>query len=203
MNGWELYKIYAPLRRHFVSRSYDIFKYKNCSRNVSFASYESLSEREVFESTARHFSGDKVAGRFCVANFAYRADNWIYEGFTEANDCFLEWQKIRDSINKFTYENTTELLRIKKEKSLQWGDFLARTPKGNHPPLLQLYLGNKILPEMVLLLDDSRAFIDSWNDYLGSDPLAASVVHRLTKYKPFCKIEVSLASQQLIDQLIT
>ena len=67
---------------------------------------------------------------------------------------------------------------------------MVKTPKGNLPPLLQLYLSGRVTAESLVILDAiDTAFINKWLVQYDADPLVRSKVFSLTKYKAFCQYD--------------
>lgn len=142
----------------------------------------------------------------CLANFAYRDPKWLYDGYEVARECMIEWQKTRQNINNIIehdFNVLSQATTAKGGKLSFWQDFLVKTPKGNMPPLLQLYLANKISIESMVLLDRQFGFTFDWNVSLSDDPLVKSVVNRLTKYAPFCNIKWNPVFQQQFEECVT
>lgn len=200
MNGYEFNQVYLPLKYHFTSDRYDVFKYKGKCRGTDFDSYNKIKYKGLLETYARHCQSKQEAGRICVANFAYREEQWLFAGYQEAHDCYLEWQKNRQSIN-IIIQNDYHVLSKAAEK-IKWEDFYVRTPSGKLPPILQLYLAGRIHMETLILLGTHWGFIDLWSRELAQDPLAINTVVKLTKTRPFCNIEWTDKFQQLHEECV-
>lgn len=174
---------------HFTT-TYDIFKYNGKCPRTDIESFNKIRGNHMYETYARHFVSAKEAGKLCLANFAYRDPKWLYEGYPLAQECLLEWQKTMANIN---------MIVEKDIRTLPPNPFV-KTPKGNTPPVLQLYYANKISPETCILLDCSIPYIDRLHGELDSDPVAVQALTRLTKYRPFVTMKWTEQIQHIIKE---
>lgn len=183
MNGWEVFQIYQPIHLHFTTK-YDLFKYGKKTKSVSFDSYNKRKDKQVFESLARKATTKEEVGGLCVANFL-QSDDWIYKEIKDSWVVYIEWKSIRSNLRENVNHDLDVLSKIVEAKKVESFSDLFRAKSGKLPPLLQLYQTKRVISETVCYLDTKHDFLLSWIDIIRNDPLAASNVFKLMKYKPF------------------
>jgi hypothetical protein len=189
MNGWEVFKIYEPIKLHFTTK-YDVLKYNGKSKNITHDRYIQRNDKALFERISGKINKSEV-GHFCIANFIYDSDDWLYKD--TMFDVYTKWKSVRESL---TQNFTTDLKKLSefKAKLGSWGSYINKTSSGRNSPLLQMYLHRFIKPESMIILDRITPFLDGWKDQYDHDPLAENEVFRLTKYRPFSKINLESTS---------
>lgn len=183
LSGFEFFKIHHSLKLHFTSASYDVLKY-NGKTNISQQSFENRRDKMRFSSFANKLIGKNKAGHFCIANFVYGSNNFIYEPYDDAYEVYLQWKKVRESITR-TFEKDVKFLNdLKSGRAGQ--DFFSQTKSGNHPPVLQVVLGGRISIETACILDTEHAgFFDICRELYDNDPMVNKTLLRWKKYQPF------------------
>jgi len=199
MEGMTFYRVYQPIRLHFTTEKYDVIKYNGKVPPVK-------TYPKILDSWATKFYDKKKAGRYCVANFIYNKDDWIYHDKATADECFEEWterQSFIASIFEEDLENVSELIKSGQIES--WETLVNRTKGGRIAPLLQLLLHDRVRSESVVILDSygghSVGILKRWEIEFGNDPLISSQLLKLTKYKPFVNINAELANN-IISKMI-
>jgi hypothetical protein len=186
MNGWEVFLVFHPLHLHFTTE-YDIFKYRQKVRGVSFEAFQKRNDRTFFDRIATKAQTKEKAAGLCLANFIYESGNWLHQDLNYSWSVYTLWIKNRKQIKENVEHDLTLLENLIKSQKVESNEKLyTKTGRGGLPPLLQLYQTKKILPETICLLNRNHQFLHNWVDLVSSDPLASDCVFRLIKYTPFC-----------------
>lgn len=182
LSGYGFYRIYQSLHLHFTS-TYDVFKYGGKSKTINTNLYNKRRDKTIFERLAPKFQSEKRAGQFVLANFVYNSNDWLYQPYQQADEIYIKWKSIRDSLLTHIKNDLNVLSQVVKEQ--ETCNIFDKTPKGNKPPLLQLFLARRISKECLVCLDDVYSFTDNWSDWYEIDPLISDQLFVLKKYKPF------------------
>ena len=102
LRGFDVYKTYLALKRHFNSDRYNYFNYSFKNRGVSarYTTYQNRNDVFYFESLAKDLKKhDEVEG-FLVANFVYNPSMWVGEMYgDECKRVYSEWKKQVESLS--------------------------------------------------------------------------------------------------------
>jgi hypothetical protein len=183
LSGYEFFKIYHSLHLHFTSAKYDVFKY-NGKTNASYSAFERRRDKLRFDSFANKLIGKHKAGQFCIANFVYGSNHFIYEPYDDGYDVYLHWKKIRESVTHTFEKDIGYLNRIVENKP--GINLFEKTKSGNHPPLLQVGLAQMVGVETLCIIDkEHREFFDNWMLICDNDPMVTEKLLMWKKYQPF------------------
>jgi hypothetical protein len=188
MDGFQFFKRYQALRLHFFT-DYDIFKYHGKISLKTRTKFDKRQDADVFNNWGNLIQSDHEAGQLCIANNIYNSEFWVYDADKEqAQHTYLKWVGIRESISKVFEDDCNTLMRYVNDGKLsKFSDSLCKTPSGRIPPLLQLYLSNRVSAEFLIILDTiSAPFLNKWLKEYENDPLIKVKVYILVKYKTFC-----------------
>ena len=101
--GYAVYMMYQSLRLHFISDSYDYFKY-NGKTNTTKESFLTHKNKYSFYKLSRKYSLEDCRD-FLVSNFVRQDFHWVGELLTpEAEDNYTNWLKTKQSLT-YTFEN--------------------------------------------------------------------------------------------------
>ena len=104
--GYEAYKLYLALQRHFSTESYDFFKYHGkVKANVS--SYEKRGDMFAFEKVANIIPEDELK-TFFIAHFLEDPKMWIKR---MSRDTYLSY---KNRLSKMSYNFEQDMLKIKE-----------------------------------------------------------------------------------------
>lgn len=189
MSDYDAYKLYCALKRHFHSESYDFFKY-NGKIKVSYGAFDKRNDKYFFAKLAKH--KDPVG--FLVANLYSNGDVWIGDLVKEqaAEKNYREWLRKKESLSYIFKEDIGTVEDVVEE---------FKVKQGQHPKLLQRYLGKQIKPETLIIVDkiNKGCLFRYWNDCL-SDPVWKTEYNKLTKLSPFIDIDID-KYKSIADQL--
>lgn len=185
-DGFECFKAFVALKLHFNTK-YDIFEKKG-RVNMPPEAYARRDDYYLFERLVKAHPTDYK--KVLLANFAYANIGHV----TEIDpDRYIEWKKRRESL---TYKVKTDLETLDAlsiHKAIH-NDF------GSHPPLLQKFIGGRIMLETVTLLDHALHFYPAWDKMFHDDFIWQSIGPRLKKFSGFMKPRNELVFK-LIDEV--
>lgn len=183
MEGMKAYSRYQALKLHFTS-DYDFVKYGGKIRTISEEAFLKRKDQYLFRKLERKYSDEELTN-FFVANFVSNAGvRWVGEmNGPESEKIYLLWLKRMEA---FSYYLKQDLQYI--EDNVANPREVLKT-NGGHPPLLKLYLGNKIAAETIISFDRVTNVLDSWNDIITDTIVWPEAYRQLSKYKPFVKVD--------------
>lgn len=190
MSDYEAYKLYCALKRHFLSESYDFFKYNGKVR-ASYSAFDKRNDKYFFAKLAKH--KDPVG--FLVANLYDNGDMWIGELVKEqaAEKNYREWLRKKESLGYVFKSDLESIDDMTSEIKIE---------SDQHPKLFQRYLGKQIKPESLIIVDkvNKHCLFRYWNSKL-SDPVWKIEYNKLSKLSPFIDIEID-KYKGIIDNIL-
>jgi len=183
MEGMIAYNRYQALKLHFTT-DYDFIKYAGKVKRISEASFLKRNDQYIFRKLERKYKDEELTN-FFVANFISSAGvTWVGNmSGQESEKTYIAWQKRMES---FSYQLKEELNKIVDEVDDPKG--LLKTT-GEHPPLIKLYMGNKVSAETVIAFDIAFNVSDAWNKVISDTIIWPEVYRQLKKYRPFVKVD--------------
>ena len=160
--GFDAYKTYLALKRHFTS-DYDYFKYHGKVR-AGVESFLKRNDKFFFRKLAKKYD-DKELVDFFVSNFIV-SDNWIGNLISqESEDNYVRFKKRRESLS---YHFDTELRWLVdhcRDHDLELNKLLL-VENNNHPLLLKFLLQKKISIDTIIIMDSVLNFLHHWGKNL-------------------------------------
>lgn len=197
LTGWEFFKIHKSLYFHFHTEQYDVLKYMG-KINVSPEKFGMRSDRYRFDYYGNKFNKKHKAAQFCIANYVEGNKDFIYESFEDSEIIYNRWRKRQESITKL-FSDDTEKILIKITDGVNMYNV---TPKGNLPPLLQMFkVGYISIETLVILNKEHNKFIDDWMKLTPNDAYLKNLILRLKKYSPFVQYKQSKILPIIKEQL--
>ena len=184
--GFAAYQTYVAIRNHFKQDSYDFFKYNGKTR-VGQASFLKRNDRYFFAKLQRKLSSSELVG-FFVANFIADDSNWSGSLVTENSmSVYKQWLSKIQSLS-YIFEQDCRLLKDAVDIQGKSFDNLFIT-NGNHPPLLKMYLGNRIQLETMVIVNQILSYSRRWSKDLDDDIIWSSTCRRIDKYSSFVQVD--------------
>ena len=160
--GFDAYKTYLALKRHFTS-DYDYFKYNGKVR-AGVESFLKRNDKFFFRKLAKKYD-EKELVDFFVSNFII-SDNWIGNLISqESEDNYVRFKKRRESLS---YHFDTELRWLVdhcRDHDLELNKLLL-VENNNHPLLLKFLLQKKISIDTIIIMDSVLNFLHHWGKNL-------------------------------------
>lgn len=176
--GLAVYMMYHALRLHFISDSYDYFKY-NGKTNTSKDSFLTNKNKYSFYKLSRNYSLHECKD-FLVANFLVGDIKWVGELLTEESvDNYRRWQKRNQSLS-YQFENDLSIIFDKHEPAE-----LLKVKPGEFPKLLQYAMDGTISVETLAIMNDLMNFFPMWEKKIDDDIIWPTWQRKIKKYTPF------------------
>jgi len=176
--GLAVYMMYQSLRLHFISNSYDYFKY-NGKTNTSKESFLTNKNKYSFYKLSRKYSLEECRS-FFVANFLVNDSKWVGELLTEeAEEIYRTWQKRNQSLF-YLFENQVSYLLDNYNP-----EELIKPRQGMFPILLSELASSKICIETMVILNDIMNFLPMWKKKIDDDIIWPTWQKKIEKYTPF------------------
>lgn len=171
MNEFEAYQKYVALKRHFISNTYDYFKF-NKKTKASIKSFEKRKDIFFFKKLAKQPDPET----YLLANIMHNKDFWIGD-FEQGQSVYKKHIKKTEALTKVFEDDISQLYHYFPN------NFICHS--GNHPFLLNFVLGNKISLETLIILNDLVEFFSYWDEQIKEKIIWPSVKFKAEKYKPF------------------
>jgi hypothetical protein len=188
MTPYECYVDYLALKRHFTTNSYDYFKYNGKVR-VKIDAFEKRKDKFFFEKLSKHRDPHGVI----LANILKSKDIWIKELVSDkAQENYNLWIKKTQSITRHV-ESELWLLDDNFDSNF-------KVVSGNHPPLLKLFLSDKLSLESLIILTTISGCIPHWCKNMKDDFIWDDVNKKIIKTKPFIHYDVEKIKKICLDR---
>ena len=198
LRGFDVYKTYLALKRHFNSDRYNYFNYSFKNRGVSarYTTYKNRNDVFFFESLATDLKKHEEIEGFLVANFVYNSSMWVGEMYGEdSKKIHNDWKKKIESLS-YRFKEDVEYLRDlidtfnNKKLGLELGfNRIFTVERGQHPVLLEQLLGKHVSIESVIIMDKILNFTNTWNKRIMDRIIWPDFYLKMSKYQYFLKID--------------
>ena len=193
MEPYSFYRIYKPSKLHFSQVK---FKLSESKVRVSEEEFLKLSFLHAICSFSGNVKNPREAARYCVSNFAVK-DFWLSDDHQLIKNRAELWKAYRKNPEAMF---VNDLRSIKESTGVTKSSILVSpTKSGVLPPVLQLYIGEKISADFVTILDLANPFLDNLTDF-WFDKSGAKL--RLTKNREFVKLDEA-AAKHLVSTIFT
>ena len=182
-SGLAVYMMYQSLRLHFISDSYDYFKY-NGKTNTTKESFLNNKNKYSFYKISRKYTLED-ARDFFVANFLEGEVKWVGELLTDdAEDVYRKWQKRKQSLTYKFEQDIIELLT-----ATQSPNEMLIVDNGQYPLLLNEVMRGKIAIETLVILNELMNFLPMWQKKIDDDIIWPEWQRKIKKYTPFVEYD--------------
>jgi len=183
MTGYEAYKLFSALSRHFEGK-YDYFKYGS---NISLKpeTYERKPSNIINRSehlARKHPYADELE-EFILATMVTPMSKrpWIGDMLgNEAQERYVAWQGRTQSLN---YNFISEMKNLMRRTDSFDALFVVRP--NEHPEILLAFLRKEITLESLVLLDMATNFVSRLDSKLDGDSIWRESKLKIQKYRPF------------------
>jgi hypothetical protein len=181
--GFDVYKVYLGVKLHFTSKTYDYIKYGG-KVNASLDSFTKRKDRYFFHKLSTRYGQDNICD-FFVANFLSDRKRWI--GNLLENDgrtVYLDYKKRKES---FAYHFRSDCVLLNDDiydKRISF-DNAFRSPKGQHPRVLQLLIQKKFSWQTAVVFDHFLSFVKNWDKEIKEKFVWPEISSTITRLKPF------------------
>jgi hypothetical protein len=185
--AFECYCYFLAVKRHFTS-SYDIVKY-NGKTNANIASYEKRRDRFFFDKLSKNNEYKDLI----VANVIANPNVWVGElvdgGLPEQR--LIEYKKRKET---FTYHYERDLKKL--DGTLNYN---LTVVDGQHPPLLQHYLGGSVNIDTMCALNMLTNYLKHWDAEIQDTILFPKASKMIKKYEAFISFDVQKLRKKTLD----
>jgi len=193
VTGFEVYKTYLAIKLHFTKDDYNYFTFNGKSR-ASESSFEKRKDRYFFKKLGTKFDKETIL-QFFVSHFVENSNTWIGDLSVYNSSTFNAWKKRIQSMT-FMFENDIDyLIDICNFESI----FDCKT--GNHPVLLQAYLGERVTLETMVILNSLVKYIPDFDNKIKEPIVWPDVRKKVVKYEPFLAIDKNKYRSILVKKL--
>ena len=174
--GYEAYKKYLAIKLHFTKDEFDFFKYGETK--AKYETFVQRNDRYFFVKAARKY-GDELTDYF-VSNFVSNKTDYIKD-FNE--DSYYNWRK---KIDGLTYYFKLDIEKLLKKTDNNF-DKIFKCYRGQHPPLLKMYMAKKITLETMCILETLVNYTKVFDKKIQETYIWPTVKRKILKYRPFIK----------------
>ncbi len=193
MRALDAYTTYLALKRHFASGSYDYFKYNGKVR-VNKTNFQARKDRFHFERLAKKFKTRDELVEFFVSSLVTKPDIYIRDMTgSRADERYQNWRKHQQNL---MYDFTQDIERIADKKDMTFNELFV-CAEGQHPPLLQYYIGGTICIETLLAFDHALGCFNRWNTEIADPIVWPDLFEFAMAYKPFITLEREMIAEIL------
>ena len=117
MQGLDVYRTYLGMKQHFTNPKFDFFQYDGKVK-ASEKKYQERTDFYFFETMARKLSDQEVK-EYLLASFIASTDPskvWIGDIKRSGKDCWLAWQKQRQSEQYLVSQDLDRLVVLMEEE---------------------------------------------------------------------------------------
>jgi len=181
------YRMYLAVKLHFMTDKYDITDSRDHIR-VSYKKFDERNQSSLYEKFADKFDKKSEMAQYLIANFAYGAwgNTDIIYGTSESDQNLKEWNRRKESITQIFKNDLSKIRLYYETNEIKFlPDIQSKFP--TIPHLFQMFLGNHITIETLVMLDKFHPFLDTWKITIGN--LFSDDIRRIIKTKPFVKFD--------------
>jgi hypothetical protein len=180
----DLLRIYLSVKKHFFDKKYDLGK----DKIMYLRAFQKPPRETIFLRTLhKKYTNKHDLITFMVANFAYGNDNFIYSLDDTAYHNYDMWVAYK---NSYTYRITQEnefISKVLSKNGMTFDELFVKTDKNSLPPILTLYLSDKISIQYLCTLDNGKNFLTEWLEDDSIAMLLEKDIRRVIKTKFFLK----------------
>jgi len=178
MDGFRAYKYYMAIKLHFTDPKFDVFVNRGRVKG-SLQTFQTRSDRYLFEKLARQFPQDKECIQYFAANFMYGNRNVIYEA-DEAMDNYKEFIRRKQSITRVFIDDLDTVIKEHAQYDFS---------RNQIPDVIQLFLAGKVTLETLSILNtlDNFVAVMKQNEHLNL--LLSDTIMLIEKSKGFVKYD--------------
>lgn len=188
MDSFDFYRVYKPIKLHFTQLKFNMFEKKTRCTETEFRGLNFSSQIAKISSMVNN---RKEAGRICVSNFAAK-EFWLTDSnktIIDRSNLWLEYRKNPENVFIHDLESIKKTTGVPGIEKL-----VSPTKSGVLPPVLQLFIEEKVSADFVCSLDLACPFIEDQEDFWFVE---SGSKLRLIKNRSFLKLEKVTAKKLL------
>lgn len=182
-SGFSAFAIFNAIKLHFVSDSYDFFKY-NGKSNVNKENFANRKDKYSFYKLSRKYRNQDLINYY-VANFLVKDVSWIGEiTGPEGEENYKMWQKRNQSLN---YRFKQDIIQLMDKVSVS--SDMIKVVDGQYPLLLKEVMQGTVCIETLSILNNMMGFFEMWNKKISDTIIWPSWKRKCEKYVPFIEYD--------------
>jgi len=183
MKIFEFYEMYTALKAHFET-NYNFVKYHG-KIHLSVSNFERRKDVIFFKKWSKQFT-KKEAAQFITANLLYDV-KWIGD-FTKEN-----LSKFRNQLENisYTFSNDLDKMILECELSDNSLQFWFICANGNHPPIVQWYLQDKLAIETLIILNHFLKLFEKFDENVSDTVFWPMIKTKCLKYEQLLQFSSS------------
>jgi|TARA_B110000902_G_scaffold181487_1_gene205533 hypothetical protein len=191
VNGFEVYKIYLAVKLHFTSKnqSYDFHKH-NGRTTARLETFTKRRDRYFFHKLSKSYNDKSIVDYF-LSNFVSNTNLWVGDIIGKSGDeTYKEWSKKIESLQYYFEQDIDYIIERMTTKDIKFND-LYLSVKGQHPPIVKMFLAKKINFESLIILDDILKFTKNLSLNITETVLWPKLNDRMKRYRPFLSYNIT------------
>jgi hypothetical protein len=191
VNGFEIYKVYLAVKLHFTSKnqSYDFHKH-NGRTTARLETFTKRRDRYFFHKLSKSYNDRSIVDYF-LSNFVSNTNLWVGDIIGKSGDeTYKEWSKKIESLQYYFEQYIDYIIERMTTKDIKFND-LYLSVKGQHPPIVKMFLAKKINFESLIILDDILKFTKNLSLNITETVLWPKLNDRMKRYRPFLSYNIT------------
>lgn len=193
MTGFEVYKTYLAIKLHFTKDTYNYFTFNGKSR-ASEKSFEKRKDRYFFKKLASKFDEVTIL-QFFVSHFVENSSTWIGDISVYNSKTYTEWKKKIQSMSN-TFDNDMDYML-----GICSFEDIFKCKLGQHPYLIQAYMGDRITLETLVILNQLLNYIPDFDKQIKEPVVWPTIKKKVVKYEPFLSVDKNKYKSILMEKL--
>ena len=177
MEPIDVYLMYCAMKAHFGRGDYDFVTYKGKTR-IKRETFYKRKDRSFFVRLSRKYKTEEEIKNYFVANFIKDKKGYI-ANFSDEN--YESWKLKRQGFFK--------QFEVEMKPLVETFEDLFRVENGQHPKLMNEFLGSRVSLETVIVLDELVNFDNAWNKELEDDIIWLDLRNLMNNYERFLTID--------------
>ena len=192
VHGFRVYQLFQSLRLHFLTDSYDYFKYQGKTK-CREDHFNERPDRFTFHRLAKLYPLESDIELFLVANFLAKPKSTVFDLLgSDATEQYLHRRKVIESL-AYTVGEDYRRLHAAYGSLNEW----LKVPTHDSPPLLVAYRRQQVSLETVIVLNRLCGFLPRWTQQMTETIQWPVILRQITKYESFLVLEKEVYRTQL------
>ncbi len=192
VHGYHVFQLFQSLRLHFLTDSYDYFKYRGKTKSREDR-FNERPDRFTFHRLAKLYPLESDIELFLVANFLVKPQSTVFDLLGhEATEQYLHRRRVIESL-AYTVQEDYQFLRATYGSLNAW----LKVPAHDSPPLLIAYRRQQVSLETLIVLNRLCGFLPRWTQQITETIQWPLNLRQLTKYESFLVLDKEVYRTQL------
>jgi len=204
LEGYDAYKKYLAVKRHFTSNDYDFFEYEgvvSCTEN----SFLKRNDKYMFVKLQRKYGTGLDLISFLVSILKDNPSTWV--GGLLNDECHAKHLARTKTLSGFGYRFKQDIellfdeLRVTDKQSFV--SMFTVSGDKTYPPIVEYWITGRIQPETIIVLNAYCDFFPYLDKQIGEQDSWVILRDNALKYEPFVMCGVNMNSAyEFLDTLM-